>query len=262
MRKQKCQAPWGCKNATAKSSGQDRRRVSNVELCRPCYQRVWDFAKKAGASKEAMLCQLEPKIEQLPSTPTQCARNGCGVHLDGEADLTIRRRIGKVIVCRNCYEAVWEYGRHRELTVQEAWKIIPPKGWHRQATTTVICAMPWCTHSIPRITRHRLDNMHNVCGTCRTYLKNTSRRYRKQRLDWKMWARKALKGECRAPDEVEWCIMTWCHRQSDSSRRGPKGEALCNADATYLYNYARRMRVTFTQAFRTAPPPRLLHTRS
>lgn len=46
-----CGAP-GCGKLTARAAGQVGRHINNVELCRACYQRIWELSKATGKPKD------------------------------------------------------------------------------------------------------------------------------------------------------------------------------------------------------------------
>lgn len=255
-----CGAP-GCTKPSARVAGKAPRKIDGVELCRGCYQRIWELEKKTGTPKEEILRNGAPEPQRpLPRIATTCARENCGVALPEGAGPKIRRTIGLLHVCTPCYQLAWEHSVRDGISIEEAFKRMKPKNWKPEPPKTVPCCLPWCDEEVvPDKSTIVRENVH-ACGSCRSYLKLlTSRRYNGR--DWTALAVDAIKGIVTAPGTPELCAMSWCQTWEKPHRRGPNGEALCNADQMYLYQYAKRNGITFEEAFKTAPPPRLRHTR-
>ncbi len=256
-----CGAP-GCANLTASAAGKAPRRINGVELCRGCYQRIWELSKKINKPMEQIVREGAPLPKRpLPRIETTCAREGCDVELPENAGPNVRRTIGLLHVCNPCYQLAWEHSVKKGVSIEEAFREMKPKHWRPDPPKTVRCCLPWCNGEfVPDESSEVSDGVH-ACGKCRSYLKVLGQRPRYKARDWKELAKYAIKGIVAAPNTPEMCAMSWCSNVERSYRRGPNGEAICNSDGIYLYQYSRRHEITFEEAFRTAPPPRLLHTR-
>lgn len=256
-----CGAP-GCSNLSARAAGKDSRKINGTELCRGCYQRIWELEKKTGISKEDILRNGAPEPQRpLPRIATTCAREDCDVELPEGAGANVRRTIGLLHVCNPCYQLAWEHSVRDRITIEEAFHQMKPKNWRPEPPKTVLCCLPWCNGEVvPDESTTVSENVH-VCGPCRSYLKLLGHRPRHRGRDWKDLAADAIRGIVSAPGTPEICAMEWCNNVERSAHRGPNDEAVCNSDSVYLYQYAKRHGITFEDAFRTAPPPRLLHTR-
>lgn len=255
-----CGAP-GCSKLSARAAGKPSRKINGTELCRGCYQRIWELAKKTGTPKEVILRNGAPEPQRpLPRIETTCAREDCNVSLPEGAGASVRRTIGLLHVCNPCYQLAWEHSVRDGITIEKAFHQMKPKNWRPKPPKTVQCCLPWCDRKlVPDESSTVSENVH-VCGQCRCYLKVLTRR-RYSGREWTELAVDAIKGIIKAPGSTELCAMSWCSCVELPRRRGPNGEAICNTDSQYLYNFAKRHDITFEEAFRTAPPPRLLHTR-
>ncbi|OHA91245.1 MAG: hypothetical protein A2758_02145 [Candidatus Zambryskibacteria bacterium RIFCSPHIGHO2_01_FULL_49_18] len=250
---------WWCENPIKQI-----RKVDGIAVCRPCYQYVWEQAKKMGIQMETAFRVVEPPQRNPVRKRIRCSRPECGVVLTPRMDSSEYRWLNRSTpVCRNCYQTTWEYKeKHGLSSMQEAFDKLYPKGWRPPTPEPVKCAMPWCACMVPQESRHAFNETTFVCSECRRYLHVLSRRYTHAGHDWKWYASNAMRGMVPAPGAPERCAAKWCNRiVGDSGQRGPNGEAVCNTDRLYFYNYGRRHDITFDDAFRTAPPPRLLHTR-
>lgn len=239
------------------------RRIDDVVVCRSCYQYVWEQAQKTGESMAAVFRKVEPPKRTPVRKRIKCSRSGCEVVLTPEMDSSEYRWLNRQKpLCRNCYETVWEYKKKFNLnSMEEAFDQLYPYGWQPPPPEPAKCVMPWCKNDVPKKEPYLLEGERYVCGTCKSYL-HTLRRRHKSEHDWKWYARNATRGMVPAPGSPELCAAKWCNAKvTEFGRRGPNGEALCNNDAMYFYMYARRNSITFAEAFRSAPPPRLLHTR-
>lgn len=124
--KKLCEAPWGCKNLKASESEEDRRVVEKRELCRPCYQYVWEYCRKDSKNSAMSFKGLAGPVRPLERIETNCARKNCDRELKpgtGQA----YRSIGKSRVCRPCYQATWELAKRREISLENAWNELPAK---------------------------------------------------------------------------------------------------------------------------------------
>ena len=209
--------------------------------------------------------KIEP-TKHLPKPKREpCSRKGCDVTLRPVRDVTHRRWIGQKAVCRNCYEAVWEYQQKHSLeSMQIALEQIPAKGWVPPPPEPVSCIMPWCKATFSPEMRYVFEGNRHLCGSCRQYLKLLAKRLKNAEHDWRWYADQAIRGLIPAPGSPEYCAAPWCGAKifSESIRaRGPHGEAFCNTDSVYYHLYKRRHGVSFAEAVKNAPPPRLLHTR-
>ncbi len=127
-----CGAPW-CKELTAWARGQHARHIGGTEICRQCYQHYWEQARKTGRSMiEILQSSTGPRCRRIPKRRSVCARLGCLTELPARATNQKRRRVGRRIICRNCYQATWELAKKLGLSIIEAWAILPEK----------VCARP------------------------------------------------------------------------------------------------------------------------
>ncbi len=257
-----CGAPW-CNNPTESAQGKDKRQLNGIEVCRRCYQYVWEKARELGCPKEELFPNnIDPPKRPLPRVKAVCPRQGCGKVLRENADAKERRCIGLMHVCNQCYQAAWELAKEQGLTLKEGWDRLKPKGWRPEKPKPVQCCMPWCETMVAPKAKRLVTNQLYVCGACCAYLQVLSKRKMYDNSTWQEMGQKVIRGnDIPAPNEPELCVMSWCSRREKPKRRGPNGEPLCNADATYLYYYMTRHGVSLEEAMRTAPPPRLLHTR-
>lgn len=256
-----CGAP-GCGKLTARAAGQVGRRISNIGLCHGCYQRIWELSKATGKSKERLLKEgVPPPRRPLPRIATKCAREGCSVKLPKNAGPGVRRTIGRIHVCNLCYQTAWYYSKKDNVSIEEAYHGLKPKNWRPDPPKTIRCAIPWCDVSFVPDEESLVGKGVYACGGCRGRFKFLGQRPRYKGRDWKDLAKSAIKGVVARPGTPELCAMSWCQNCEAVRHRGPNGEPVCNTDRTYLYNYAKRHSLSFAEAFRTAPPPRLLHTR-
>lgn len=256
-----CGAP-GCANLTERAKGKTPRKIGDVELCRNCYQRIWELSKKTGKPKEEIVRDGAPLPQRpLPRIETTCAREGCGVRLPKGAGPNVRRTIGLSHLCTPCYQLAWEHSVKEEISLEEAYQKMKPKGWRPDPPKTVRCCLPWCDAELVPDESSIVSEAVHVCGPCRSYLKVLTHHARYKGKDWKELAAGAIKGVVAAPGTPEFCSMPWCNTKEIPHNRGPNGEMVCRTDRMYLYQYARRHEITFEEVFRTAPPPRLLHTR-
>lgn len=115
---------WWCKNPVRQV-----RKIDKVLVCRACYQYVWDQAQKTSEPIWKVFRKVAPPQRTPALKRTRCARRGCSIVLAPVPDVKQRRWIGRQHpVCRNCYEAVWEYQRKHNLSSMEnALGRIPPK---------------------------------------------------------------------------------------------------------------------------------------
>ncbi|MFA5877775.1 MAG: hypothetical protein WC845_00115 [Candidatus Staskawiczbacteria bacterium] len=255
-----CGAPW-CNKPTAKSIGKEPRHINHVQLCRACYQYIWQRSKEAGkAMKEMFTDNVSAPRRPLPRIKTICAREGCTRILLKNVSTNLLRRIGLLRVCRTCYEAAWELSKKEECSLQEAYSRLKPKGWKPEKPNPVKCCMPWCKDTVTPSGDSEIGERLHACGTCRTYLKVLSRRGMHRHRTWQELGQEAIKGIIPAPGP-EQCSMPWCNRIGKCKHRGPNGEPLCNTDAVYVRYYMKSHRVSLATAMQTVPPPRLLHTR-
>lgn len=255
--KMKCGSPW-CDN-TVKAT----RKIDGVIVCRACYQYVWEQSQKTGEPIALVFSKVEPPKRPLVRIRTKCFRPGCKVILTPEMDSKEYRWIERDIpICRNCYETTWEYKTNHKLSsFGEAFDLLNPKGWEPPQKEPATCEMPWCKNIIPKRKCYLIEGERYVCGKCKNYLHVLSRRHKFEH-DWKWYAVHANQGIVPTPGAPEFCSAKWCKiKITGIRRRGPKGEALCNNDAMHFYLYARNKGISFAEAFQTAPPPRLLHTR-
>ncbi len=255
-----CGAPW-CNKLTASAMGRHRRQIAGVELCKRCYQYVWESAKKADCSMETLFPNdIAPPKLPLPRIETVCSREGCGKKL-GEGQGQHHRTIGLAHVCKGCYQAAWEFKEEHGLSIKDAYKQLKPKGWRPENPKPVKCCMPWCETMVDPEKKASIGDNLYVCGKCRSYLKVLAKRKKYSSRVWQELGRSAIKGSIPIPGEPELCAMPWCSCCEHNCRRTPEGEAVCNADSTYLRVYAKRHGISWAEAIKTAPPPRLLHTR-
>jgi hypothetical protein len=257
-----CQAPWGCSKKTAKASGGAKRSINNLELCRGCYQYAWENAKELGQAKEDILPRLDPPKKPLPRISTICAREECGVRLRKNSGPEHRRTIGLHHLCRNCYQATWELCQKLGISLEDAFKQMKPKGWTPPEPEAVSCCLPWCDSELMPVAQAVMVDEHYACGRCRAYLKAMAKRIKRPNRTWQQWGVEAIKGNVTSPGNPEECVMPWCNRVEVIRRYGPNGEPICNTDSLYLYLYARRKGISRSQAFQTAPIPRLVHTKA
>lgn len=252
----------GCTNLTARATGRGARSIKGIELCRGCYQRIWELAKETGKStKEIFREGIAPPHHALPRIATICAREGCNVELPKNASRNVRRTIGLLHVCRPCYQFAWQHSVRDRMSIEDAFQQMKPKNWKPEPRKAVWCCLPWCNRElVPKKSSLVSEGVH-ACGRCRSYLKALTLRSKYRDREWKSIANDAMKGVIAAPNELEICAMTWCSAIEKPRRRGPNSVAICNTDTMYLYQYAKRHYITFEDAFWTAPPPRLLHTR-
>lgn len=257
-----CGAP-GCAKLSEHGAGKVSRQINDVELCRGCYQRIWELEQKTGKRKEDLFREgVKPAQRALPRIATTCSRDGCGAELPLNAGSNIRSTIGLQHVCRLCYQQAWYYSKRGSISIENAFQQMKPKNWRPDPPKTVRCCLPWCDEqAIPDETTTVSTNVH-ACGLCRTYLKVLGHRPLYKGIDWKELAANAIKGTVTAPGSPKLCALPWCNNVEVSRSRGPNGEPICNSDKTYLYQYAKRNGITVHEAFQTAPPPRLLHTRN
>jgi len=257
-----CGAP-GCANLTAQATGKGARQINGIQLCRSCYQRIWALSKNTGAVMDQLMREgVPPPKRPLPRIATICAREGCNVKLPKNAGAYERRTIGLNHVCNACYQVAWEQTTKKDVSLEQAFRELKPKFWRPAPPRKVRCCIPWCTTEfVPQPADLIHEDMH-TCGSCRGRFKALARGEAHKCHDWRVLAVDAIKGIIAAPGSPEPCAMPWCNRSEKPRRRGPAGEVLCNSDAMYLYMYARRHKTTFEKAFREAPAPRLLHTRS
>ncbi len=233
-------------------------KVGGTVVCRNCYQHIWSEAKKAGESMTAIFLKVRPPYKTPERLHIQCSRANCDVILTPETDPIEYRWIDKnTPVCRNCYETTWEQKKKLGLkSMKEAFDQLYPKGHKPPRAEPAKCVMPWCKNCVTKNKGNLLEEGRYVCGECRLYLRVLQRRH-KSNQDWKHYAQKAIQGEIPAPGTPRYCCAKWCNvKVSDQGGLGPNGEALCNADRTYFYYYARRHGITFKEAFTKAPPPR------
>lgn len=252
---------WWCNNEVSAT-----RRIGDINVCRNCYQRIWERSKDTGETMAVVLAKIEP-TKRLPPLveDAPCSRKGCEVILHPIRNTAHRRWIGQRPICRNCYETVWEYQQKHSLeSIEIAFEQVPAKGWVPPPPEPVSCIMPWCKASFPPKTQYVFESDRYLCGSCRMYLKLLARRLKNTEHDWRWYAEQALRGVIPAPGSPEYCAAPWCgveiHGESIRAR-GPRGEAFCNTDTVYYHLYMRRHGVRFAEAFKSAPPPRLLHTR-
>ena len=259
----------GCTALTAQASAGLSRKVAGNEVCRGCYQRAYVIAKERGTRIRFLGLSDLPVPECPPPTPaTMCARLGCDTTFKkGES----RRHVAGRSLCEACYQFVWSRARKMRISMLDALVASGKKYTYRTPTKYkhVSCGMPWCDKRVSACPAHLVSEsvLAYACGSCRYYLKRTTRRFAHLGKSWQDWGFAAVQGVLKGPHESEPCVMPWCtnmvrRRAGECAYYGPKGEALCNTDRTYLYYYQRRKKITFADAFETAPPPRLLHMRS
>lgn len=262
-----CGAPW-CNRPSEKAKGKTPRRINGIELCHACYVFIWEQARKL----EKPLAEIFPnniKDIRPPLTPitipeggTICQRKNCNEIIPAHTDPRKRRRIGKLIVCRNCYQTAWEVAKKENITLEAALNKLKPKGWHLEQPQMVKCSMLWCGNYILPKKNRRLSEEHYVCGRCSAYLTVLSKRAMYNGRTWQQIGLDVISGrDIPQPGMPEKCIMSWCNNREIIRRRTPSGEPLCNADFTYLRGYARTKNISFAEAIQTAPRPRLLHIR-
>lgn len=254
-----CGMSW-CSNQIALLTKGDRRRINGVDVCRRCYQYVWEQMKASGRTmQEVQIVLLKPPKRALPKVRITCARKNCNVVFrKGEGSESGRRRVGLLQVCRNCYETTWEVAKAKDLTLEKAWKLLPPKGWKPPKPEPVTCMIHWCGKEVPHKKVQWLNADVCVCGNCVQYFKLLARTRFKNTRTWCELGLDAIKGNLPAPQvpEAEVCSMPWCNRSEITHSRGPNGQPICATDRMYLRYYARRHSITREEAFFTALPPR------
>ncbi|MBP9855704.1 MAG: hypothetical protein KBC48_00130 [Candidatus Pacebacteria bacterium] len=254
-----CAAPW-CHRPTAASTGQSARQINSKQLCRACYQYVWEQAKLDGKEMGEIFSSLPPPKKTLPAIKTKCARKGCDVKFEEGNKGQHRRHIGLHHVCRNCYEATWEWAKRRNIPLEKAFAQLPEKGWHKNKPpkySEVDCGLPWCKNKVLNKAKFMVAQGVYVCGGCRLYLHGMNNRFKCSPCNWKERAIQAIQGQISAPGELEKCSMPWCQAMCKCCRnRGPNGEPICPTDSVYLHLYAKRKKITFLKAFLSAPPPK------
>lgn len=244
-----CDARWPCNNIVVVGN---TRYVAGTRMCRACYQHVWDVSKKLGTTIIETYQTCEAPWRFPPNVGVRCARVGCGRELpEGKP----RRHVGGFIhLCRTCYQSAWELSKKLDLSVEEAYHKLLPKGWvppPLMPPKEVRCAMPWCGKStLPELHKAFGSGTSYVCNQCLQYLKRYAERFKNKKV-WQEMAR-----DVPAPGSHEQCVMSWCGRQRKPKNYGPGGEMLCQADVVYLHLYAQRHGTTFADAFHHAPPPR------
>lgn len=204
---------------------------------------------------------MPPPERPLPRIASKCARKGCGVELEENGSSSTHRTIGPFHVCRNCYQATWELSKSRNITLVEAFRSIKPKGWKPEPPLPVICPLPWCGEKILPKKSLSVGSGLYTCGRCRSYLHVIQKRANHQTKSLENLVSEAVQGMIPAPNTPELCAMRWCSRYEIVNNRGPNGEPLCNSDGAYLRLNKRRKGISLAQAFKAAPPPRLVHTR-
>ena len=258
-----CGAPW-CNRSTETPLGSNRpkssccRKIGNVIVCRPCYQYVWEQSQLLGRGMLEIFLTLPPPQRVLPRVKTTCARNGCTVTFAEGEKSGNRRHIGLYHVCRPCYETAWEVARAKGISIEEAYKQLPPKGWHKNRPPkyqVVKCCLPWCEYETKNKPEALVSEGLYACGKCRLHLSYLQRRFTHIVRSWQEWAIEAIRGNVVKPGAAEQCAMPWCKACEKPRACGPKGEPICNTDSAYLYLYARRKGITVDEAFATAPPP-------
>jgi len=190
---------WWCNNHITKGI----RKIDGIIVCPTCYAYVWEKSKKMNLPLEVAFRKVGPPKKTPVHRTTRCFRLGCETILSPEMGSDKYRFIGsKIPVCRNCYIAVWEFKeKHGISTMEEAFKMIPPKGWKPppKRLETVKCCMPWCENTQTKNKNSLLEGELHVCGKCRSYLNILSRRL-KPVHDWKWYALNAMQGKIPAPN--------------------------------------------------------------
>jgi hypothetical protein len=252
-----CGMSW-CSNPIALLTIGTSRRINGIDVCRRCYQYVWEQAKARGRTMQEILTfPLVPPKRPLPKVRAVCARKNCGVVFkEGEGSEGARRHVGLLHVCRNCYETTWELAKAKGLMLEEAWKLLPPKGWKSPKPEPVRCMIPWCGKEVPVKKARWLNVDVHVCGNHALWLKGLAQKRFKNTRTWYELGLEAIKGNLLAPQTPEMCSMPWCNRVEITHSWGPKGEPICATDRTYIRLYAKRHNVTREEAFRIVPPPR------
>ncbi len=124
-----CAAP-GCGKPSAKATQGTQRSINGEQLCRGCYQRIWELARNSGKTlAEVFQADLAPPRRALPRIATTCAAPGCSTFLEANASDNVRRTIGTHHVCRNCYMRAWQLAQDRGggVTIEEAFSELPPR---------------------------------------------------------------------------------------------------------------------------------------
>lgn len=246
----------GCIREVASITAGARRIINNIELCRACYQRFWKYSKEHGLSLARAFDSAPPVRRCPPKIDTICSRPGCQTRL---SRYIYYRVIGDRPFCNSCFQYIWRQSRKFRISLLQAFLRVRPKGW-RELKQSVTCAMPNCESAFIPQQQNRAGPGCFVCGQCR---KACRRAIINRQLDisWETFVQRAILKEVILPGYPEPCAASWCRRLVVPEGRGPHGEPLCLADNAYLRLYMRRKGISLADAIRTAPPPRLLHTR-
>jgi hypothetical protein len=126
--KKECEAPWNCKNLKASESKEARgsRAVDGHELCRPCYQYVWEQCRGKNKNGRMSFKGLPGPMRPVERIPAVCNRKGCLRILQPNMGQAYRS-IGNIRMCRPCYQATWALAKRREISLELAWQELPPK---------------------------------------------------------------------------------------------------------------------------------------
>ena len=116
MKEDKCKAPWGCNNKA------DGRYIDGFEVCRPCYQYVWEKKRKGGKRQDISFHGLKGPHRWSLLKGQPCSRKGCNKIVSKKV-----RAIGGLPYCRACYQAIWERAKKRGLNLAQSAKKIEPK---------------------------------------------------------------------------------------------------------------------------------------
>ena len=259
----RCTAPWCNTILTNKNRRNirflDRWKIVRIPVCRNCYAYIWQEAKETSKTMiETFNSSGGP--QRVDYNAEKCSRHNCQFTFpktkgSRETARLNRRMIGKRVVCRNCYQAAWDYSKKSGLSLAEAFQGLPPKGedtsgW-RDKPIHVHCCASWCNQEILAVPANQAAKDVYVCSECRFYLQKIAKRYPEGR-SWQQLAVDANYSWISRPGDTK---CSRCLRDQNVFSRGPKGEPICKADYIHLKNYAKKHGVTFEQAFRTAAAP-------
>jgi len=118
----RCEAPW-CTNELVPRR---TRAVNGAKLCNTCYADLHYEANRLGVNHHSLSVFTMKPPRRYPRREKALPCPRCRRRLPKSVDERRMKRIGLLQVCRRCYQAAWRLSKQNNITMEEAWKALPP----------------------------------------------------------------------------------------------------------------------------------------
>ena len=124
-----CGAPW-CSHKLKKG---EIRTIGGVKVCRACYADAQYEAIRLGVHLHSLSVHTMKPPRRYPRRTQALPCPRCHASLPKKIDDRRLKRIGLIHVCCGCYQAAWRLTKEKNITMEEAWKLLPPWRGYRNA---------------------------------------------------------------------------------------------------------------------------------